>query len=109
MGTITNAERIMRLETNLTNLDRKVDDGFSRLDNSLKEISTQIQLALPTLVTHDLMTSKVQELEEKILELKIELEKEKKANNLQTWVTGTLSAVFGVVLALLVQHYITSR
>ena len=97
------------METNLENLDKKVDEGFARLDTTLANISSQIQTALPTLVTHDALQLKVSELQAQIVDIKQEREKDKRANALQTWLTGTLSAAFGVLLTLLITHYINTR
>lgn len=67
-------------------LQTQMDEVLSRLE--------QMNNKLDTFATN----SRVEELEKKIKEID-----RKKA--LQVWVTGTLSAVFGVILTILVQSF----
>lgn len=73
----------MALETkmNLVLDNQKVQAG------DFKELNGKLDLLLPTYAT------------------KTEFEAFKKRNSLQTWLVGTLSAVFGVVLTVLIQSY----
>lgn len=95
----------MAVETNLKNLNDKVDNGFADLKGTMKDISTQIQLVIPTLVTHAQMTEKITDLEKQLVDVRNDLLKSKGRNTLQTWITSSLSAAFAVLLTILIQSY----
>lgn len=79
-------ERLVALETKMdTVLDNQKaqTENFDRLNNKL-------DLLLPTYAT------------------KQDIEKLKTRNTVQTWVTGTLSAILGSVLTFLVLYFITN-
>lgn len=83
MDKLTEGERLVALETKMnTVLDNQKTqaDEFKTLNNTLSNL-------LPTYAT------------------KAELEILKKRNALQTWLVGTLSAGFGVIMTILIQSY----
>lgn len=66
-------------------------------------------------VPHDIFELRLKELETKIIGFTVELknvwlriEDNTRRGKLQTWLTGTVSAAAGVILALLVQFYLTN-
>lgn len=59
-----------------------------------KEINKKLAELLPTLAT-----------KQEIDQLKEEIEKAKKKNTLYVWLTGTLAAIFGSVLTILIKAY----
>lgn len=105
MSNITQVERLMALETNLTNLDKRVETGFSDLKGDLKELTTTVQQLVPTLVTQTQLTEKVTDLDKEIVALKTELKNSTRRNSYQVWITSSLTAVLAVVLTILIQNY----
>lgn len=105
MATLTQAERLMKLETNVDNLDKKVEVGFADLKTDLKELTMTVQGLVPTLVTQTQLTERVTELDKEIVGLKADLSLSSRRNSYQTWVTSTLTAIFAVVLTVLIQSY----
>lgn len=103
---MTTAERIMKLETNVENLDKKVDAGFADLKTDLKELSLTVQQLVPTLVTQTQLTERITDLDKEIAQLKLEIVTAKRKSSVQTWVTSSLSAVLAVVLTVLIQSYL---
>ena len=104
MAKLTQTERLAVVETNIKNLDEKVEAGFLEVKGSLKDLAASLQLYVTTTVTHTQLTERVAELNSEIAKLGLELEQTKKRNALQTWVTGTLSAILGVTLTVLIQR-----
>lgn len=82
-------------------LETKVDTVIE----SLKGVTTRLDMLLPTLVTQSQLAEKTAPLHNEITALKIELVNAKKRSTLQTWLTGTLSAAFGVFMTVLIQGY----
>jgi predicted outer membrane lipoprotein len=82
-------------------LETKVDS----LIKSVEGVTTKLDLLLPTFVTQAQLTEKTSGLNGEITALKVELVNAKKRSNLQTWLTGTLSAAFGVFMTILIQGY----
>ena len=105
MATITQAERMMRLETNVENLDKKLETGFADVKTDIKTLSTTVQQLVPTLVTQAQLADKVNQMTKEIGELKLDLLAAKRKNTLTVWLTSTLSAVLAVILTVLVQEY----
>lgn len=105
MNTLTQAERLMKLETNVENLDKKVEIGFADIKGDLKELAGTVQQLVPTLVTQTQLTEKVADLTTDIASLKVDLANAKRKNNYQVWVTSTSTAVLAVVLTILIQNY----
>jgi hypothetical protein len=84
--TYNEGERLVALETKMdTVLDnqRTQTDKFDTLNNKLEAL-------LPTYAT------------------KSDVEKLKTRNTVQTWITGSLSAILGSVLTFLVMYFITN-
>lgn len=102
---LTQAERMVKVETNLSNLNEKVDTGFSQINTSIKDLGVEIRTLVPTLVTQKQLTEKVTDLEKKLVELNLELVTSKKRSSFQTWLTSSLSAILAVVLTILIQNY----
>lgn len=83
MNNLTEGERLIALETKVDTMlknQEKQSGDFGKLNDNLNAL-------LPTYAT------------------KAELEALKKRNTLQTWLVGTLSAGFGVVMTILIQNY----
>jgi hypothetical protein len=108
MATISTSERIMRLETNVTNLDKKVEAGFQDIKDNLHNLDIMVRQLVPTLVTQTQLTEKVTELDKKILELELDKKNADRRNALQVWITSSLSAILAVILTVLIQSYFSS-
>ena len=102
---LTQAERMIRVETNLSNLDKKLEEGMAEIKGSIKELSIQFNLAIPTFVTQPVMTEKIALLEKELIEMKRDVISAKRKSSWQTFVTSSLSAVLAVVLTILIQDY----
>lgn len=83
MDKLTEGERLIALETKMNT----VLDNQKAQANDFKELSKTLGDLLPSYAT------------------RAELEMLKKRNTLQTWLVGTLSAGFGVVMTVLIQSY----
>ena len=105
MTTLTQAERMMRVETNLDNLNKKVDSGFDDVKAEIKQLTATVQQLVPTLVTQTQLTEKVSDLNTEIVELKQDVKDSKRKSALYTFITSTLSAGFAVILTVLLQNY----
>lgn len=81
MAALTQGERMVKLETDV-----------SYIKHTVEEVSKKLDFVLPTFVTKD-------ELAESIKPLKKEISALKRRN----WIQNTLSAVLGVTLTVLVQ------
>lgn len=97
----------MAVETNLLNLDKKVTEKFAETNTAIKDLATTVNLAVATFVTQAQLTEKLTDVDKEIITLKSDLVSAKKRSALQTWLTGTLSAIFGAILAILIQAYFT--
>jgi hypothetical protein len=84
---LTEEARLAVVENNINLLSVTVKEGFAETKESIKEINAKLDRALPAYAT------------------KQELESLKKKSSLQVWVTGTLSAILGIVMTILVQNY----
>lgn len=96
-STKTDGERLERVEANLENLTQIV----TAMSNDVKTIITEQNNARLSNVTRP-------ELASEIAAIRIELESAKKKSAVQTWVTGSLSALFGVLLTLLLTFFFTN-
>lgn len=85
MNNLTESERLIALETKMDTVLKNQDSQSS----DFKELNSKLDLILPTYAT------------------KAEFEAFKKRHTLQTWLVGTLSAGFGVVLTILIQSYVS--
>lgn len=86
MVKVNDGERMAVLETKMDALAKgqeKQSEKFDTLNSKLDEL-------LPTYAT------------------KVDIESLKKRNTLQTWLTGTFSAIFGSVLTFLVMYFVTT-
>lgn len=90
MATKSEQERLAVLET-------KVDTILA----NQKQTNEKLDLLLPTFVTKD-------EHDKTVVALEKEIEVAKRKSSIQVWVTGTLSAAFGVVLALLITYFVST-
>lgn len=95
----------MKLETNVQNLDKKVETGFADIKTDLKSLSLTVQQLVPTLVTQTQLTEKVADLMTDIATLKVDLANAKRKNSYQVWVTSSTTIVFTVALTILIQSY----
>lgn len=73
---------------------------------SQKTMTTKLDMMIPTLVTQSQLSEKTTVLNAEIASLKLELLNARKRSALQSWLTGTLSAAFGVVMTILIQSYL---
>lgn len=90
MATKPEIERLAVLET--------------KVDTILEEqgkMNLKLDILLPSFVTRD-------EFEKKQKELEKDIESARRKSGFQVWVTGTLSAIFGVLLALLLGYFISN-
>ena len=76
-------ERLAVLETKMDIVIKQQEDTNEKLGQLVTTLATKAELD----------------------RLELKLENAKRKHNLQTWVTGTLSAIFGVVMTLLVKSY----
>lgn len=97
--TNNDGERIASLEAQMTDLSRKVDQGFT--ENNLKM---------------DALTSEVKNLSLTLLKkLNVEQDHEKrlftleKSSNLWKWLSPTFAAIMGAILTFLITEYLKSR
>lgn len=77
-------ERLAVLETKMDIVIKQQEDTNEKLGKLVTTLATKSELE----------------------RLAMELENAKKKHALQTWVTGTLSAVFGAVMTLLIKSYL---
>lgn len=97
----TSEERLVALETNLTNLKDIVLQTNTDTKNSFREISEKLDkfvASLPNYVT-------IEKHEETIRRLELEIESSKRKSSLQVWITSSLAAGFAVILTILIQNY----
>lgn len=92
----TDGERLERVETNLENLTALVRET----NDNVKAIQTAQQEAKLNNVTRH-------EHEASLAILRTEMRESKRKSALQVWLTGSLSALFGVVLTLLLTYVVT--
>lgn len=78
-------ERLVALETKM---DTVLDNQRTQ-SSEFKELNNKLDNLLPTYATKD------------------DIEKLKAKNTIQTWVTGSLSAILGSVLTFLVMYFVT--
>lgn len=103
--TAKETERLAVVETNITNLDKKVDTGFADLRADVKALTATVQQLTTNFVTHPQLTEKTADLEKEIVTLKQEVINAKRKNSYQVWITSTLTAGFAIVLTILIQNY----
>lgn len=92
----TELERLVAVET-------KMDTVIE----GVKDLQHKFDTFLPSVVNHAQFTEYKEQQTLEITELKRDLEKTKVRNTLNVWITGTLSAILGAVLAILIQSYFT--
>jgi len=92
----TELERLVAVETKMDTVIEGVKDLQKKFDQML-----------PTVVNHTQFSEFKENTALEIAELKKEMEKTKLKNTITVWITGTLSAVFGVVMTILVQSYLS--
>lgn len=97
MTRLSEGERLVAVETKLTSVESTVN-----------KIDQKLDVLLPTFVTQTQIAEFKEEFDKKVLELKTDLVNAKRRSALQTWLTGTLSAIFGAVMAILIQGYFTN-
>lgn len=105
MATKQENERIAVVETNLINLDKKVEVGFADIKSDVKTLTVTVQQLVPTLVTQTQLTEEVADLTADIASLKVDLANARRKNSYQVWITSTSTAVMAVVLTILIQNY----
>lgn len=86
----TELERLVAVETKIDMLLESNRELISAFKNMQAEQSTYIQRA------HH---------EADILALENKIEQSKRRSAMQTWLTGTLAALFGVIMTILIQAY----
>lgn len=85
MKNLNDGERLVALETKMDTVleNQKTQSG------EFKELNSKLDNLLPTYATKD------------------DVEKLKTRNTIQTWVTGSLSAILGSVLTFLIMYFLT--
>lgn len=94
----TELERLVAVETNLDNLIKAVDRNTQDTKQAFEKINTKLEAMSQNYVNRA-------DYDKDKEELKSEIEAAKRKSGLQVWLTGTLSAVFGVVMTILVQAF----
>lgn len=97
MTTKTDGERLERVETNLENLTTLVKET----NENVKSIQLAQQEARVSNVTRV-------EMESALTMVRSEVKESRRKNSLQVWLTGSLSALFGSVLTLLIAFFISN-
>jgi len=92
----TELERLVAVETKMDTVIEGVKDLQKKLDQ-----------VLPTVVNHTQFAEFKEANALEIAELKKEMEKTRLKNTITVWITGTLSVIFGVVMTILVQSYLS--
>ena len=100
MTKLTNEERLAVVETKLDTVLSAIEKTNDKLDSLGKSLSTY--------ATKQELSNAVAERTKQIQELELSIIETKKRHSLSVWITGTLSAVFGVILTLLVTYFITN-
>jgi len=94
-NTKTDGERLVKLEVKVENIEKLVTGMDSKLDSILKEQS-------------DVRVNNVTrtELDSELKVLRVMFEASKKRNSTQIFITGSLAALFGSILTLLLSYFI---
>jgi len=94
-NTKTDGERLVKLEVKVENIEKLVTGMDSKLDSILKEQS-------------DVRVNNVTrtELDNEVRVIKVMFEASKKRNATQIFITGSLAALFGSILTLLLSYFI---
>jgi hypothetical protein len=103
-NTKTNGERLATMEANLENvLKTQVAQGKTqeKILGALQEIKENAIITAATSASKDYVDTKVD-----AIELRVDGAKKRTAT--QAWVTGTLSAIIGAVISLLIAYFITT-
>lgn len=96
MSTMTELERLVAVET-------KMDTVIE----GVKDLQKKFDLVMPTVVSHPQFSEYKQAQAFDMAELKKDMLRTKLKNSITVWITGTLSAIFGVILTILVQSYLS--
>lgn len=88
-------ERLVAVETKMDTVIETVD----KINNKLDE-------ALPNIVTHSQFAEYRNQQDKKNAELEKKFENVKLKNTITVWISGTLSAIFGAILAILIKSYL---
>ena len=94
-NTKTDGERLVKLEVKVENIEKLVTGMDSKLDNIIKEQSD----VRVNNVTRGELDSEIKRLEEVV-------EGSKKRSATQIFITGSLAALFGSILTLLLSYFI---
>jgi len=94
-NTKTDGERLVKLEVKVENIEKLVTGIDGKLDSILKEQS-------------DVRVNNVTraELDNEIKVLKLLFDESRKRNSTQVFITGSLAALFGSILTLLLSYFI---
>jgi len=94
-NTKTDGERLVKLEVKVENIEKLVTGMDSKLDSILKEQS-------------DVRVNNVTrtELDNEVRVIKVMFEASQKRNATQIFITGSLAALFGSILTLLLSYFI---
>jgi len=94
-NTKTDGERLVKLEVKVENIEKLVTGMDSKLDNIIKEQSD----VRANNVTRGELDAEIKRLEEAV-------EGSKKRSATQIFITGSLAALFGSILTLLLSYFI---
>lgn len=92
----TELERLVAVETKMDTVIEGVKDLQHKFDS-----------IMPTVVNHVQFTEYKESQALELTSLKQELEKTKLRNTVNVWITGTLSAILGAIMAILIQSFFT--
>lgn len=105
--TMTEVERLVAVETKLTSVEKTVNKIDQKLDILIPTFATTAQLAEHKAGFDKQITELEAEFDKQILALENDLMKSKTRSTFLTWITGTLSAIFGAVMMFLIQSYLS--
>lgn len=92
----TELERLVAVET-------KMDTALE----GIKDLQHKFDSFMPTVITHTQFSEYKEAQAIELAELKKEMLRTKLKNTITVWITGTLSAIFGVVMTILVSSYLS--
>jgi hypothetical protein len=97
------AVKIGQLETQMDNIEKKVDQGFSELKASISALSDKVDVVSE--LKNDIANIKTND----IVALRTEIALLKKSRGLLNWVVPTIGAAMGSVMTFLVISYLSKH
>lgn len=98
----TDGERLVRLEVKVENIEKLLVEMSPKLDDIRKEQNN----ARMRNVSREELDKELKALrDEELSAIMAEIKSSKQRNTLLVWVTGSLSAAFGILLYILINYY----